>query len=638
MKITNPLTFSTAIKRLSFTLVFVVFLFNSLFANSYLNSVVLKSPDKTIQLSVRVINKQLTYTVAKNKTEVIAPSALGIMVDSVVLGSDISVVGKAIYSKINEKYSTLGNHPKVMNKANEVAIALQSAGKNFKLFVRVYNDGYGIRYGLPEGAKRIDSELTTWNFANTNGNVAWSDNSITYESLSQVTAWNKVPENKIIMPPLTVEAGGYWVSVSEADCQTFSDMNLQRKGNELKVVFSYNKKGWDIKPLEGNGPKVLNGTYRGINVSPWRTAIITNNMTDLVNSDLLMNLCPAPAKGSDFSWVKPGRCLWQWWSVGAPKYEDQKQWFDAAAKLKWEYYLIDDGWRVWKQEGKDQWQLLAEVIAYGKSVGVKSIVWVDSKEMRKAKERRIYLEKVKALGADGIKIDFIPNATSEIMQWYMGSMQDCAELKLLLNFHGSVKPTGLTRTYPNDITREAVRGNEWHMTRYKRIQPLYHDVSTVFTRYMAGAADYTPVMLDPVELASAKYTWAHQFAQAVVYLSPITHFADQYKFYLESPMFDLFQQVPTVWDETRVLPCTEMGEVVAFARRSGKTWWIGVMNGGAEREVKINLDFLKGKTKATLVFDTMQGFAEINRVEKEVTKGESITVKMAAGGGFVGKF
>lgn len=609
-----------------------------IFANVAQNSILLNSPDKTIQLSVRVINKQLTYTVSKNNIEIIAPSTLGIMVDSTLLGSDVSVGGKAVFSKINEKYSTLGNHPMVINKANEMAIALQSAGKIFKVFARVYNDGFGIRYGLPEGAKRIDSELTTWNFANTNGKVAWSDNSFSYESLSRVTTWGKLPESKVIMPPLTLEAGGYWVSVSEADCETFSDMNLQRKENGLKVVFSYNKKGWDIKPLEGNGPKVLNGTYRGMKVSPWRTAIIATNMTDLVNSDLLMNLSPAPAKGSDFSWVKPGRCLWQWWSVGAPKYEDQKQWFDAAAKLKWEYYLIDDGWRVWKQNGKDQWQMLAEVIAYGKSVGVKSIVWVDSKEMRHAKERRIYLEKVKALGADGIKIDFIPNATSDIMQWYMGSMQDCAELKLLLNFHGSVKPTGLTRTYPNDITREAVRGNEWQMTRYKRIQPLDHDVSIPFTRYMAGAADYTPVMLDPVELASAKYTWAHQFAQAVVYLSPITHFADQYKFYLESPMFDLFQQVPTVWDETRVLPCTEMGEVVAFARRSGKTWWVGIINGANEREVKINLDFLKGKANATLIFDTMQGFAEINRIEKGVTKSEIIIVKMAPGGGFVGKF
>ncbi len=597
------------------------------------------SPDKTVKIKVFTSqNGQLSYSVSKNSVEIISASALGLMVDSIGLGSDASLKGSPQFTLIDEKYSTVGNHPNVVNKANEVAIPLQSSGKLFKVFVRVYNDGFGIRYGLPEGAKHIDAESTSWNFTRTINKVAWAEYSSCYEGLSHVTTWDKLPMNKTIMPPVTIETNGCWVSVSEADCQTFSDMTVERKDNGLHVIYPFAPKGWDIKPLEGNGPKVLNGTYRGMKVSPWRTAILTTNMTDLVNSDLLMNLSPAPAKGSDFSWVKTGRCLWQWWSVGAPKYEDQKQWFDAAAKLKWEYYLIDDGWRNWRKEGKDQWQLLAEVIAYGKSVGVKSIVWVDSKEMRQAKERRIYLEKVKALGADGIKIDFIPKATSEIMQWYMGSMQDCAELKLMLNFHGSVKPTGLTRTYPNDITREAVRGNEWQMTRYKRVQPLDHDVSMPFTRLMAGAADVTTTMLDPKELASARYTWAHQFAQTVVYLSPITHFADQYKFYLESPMFDLFQQVPTVWDETRVLPCTEMGDVVAFARRSGKTWWVGILNGANEREVKINLNFLKAKTNATLVFDTMKGFAEINRVEKEVNKGETITVKMSPGGGFVAKF
>jgi len=608
-------------------------------AGKAVSRVSVSSPDKTLKVKIfSAKSGQLSYSVSKNSIEIISASALGLTVDSIDLGNGTSQNGKPLFTQINEKYTTLGNHPNVTNNGNEVAIPLQTAGKSFKLFVRAYNDGFGIRYGLPKDAKRIDAEATSWNFADTKGKVAWAEYSSCYEGLSHVTTWDKLPLNKTIMPPVTIETNGCWVSVSEADCETFSDMTVERKENGLHAIFPFAPKGWEIKPLEGNGPKVLNGTYRGMKVSPWRTAIITTNMNDLVNSDLLMNLCPAPAKGTDFSWVKPGRCLWQWWSVGAPKYADQKNWFDAAARLKWEYYLIDDGWRNWRQEGKDQWQLLAEVIAYGKSVGVKSIVWVDSKEMRRAKERRIYLEKIKALGADGIKIDFIPKATSEIMQWYMGSMQDCAELKLLLNFHGSVKPTGLTRTYPNDITREAVRGNEWHMTRYKRIQPLDHDVSMSFTRLLAGAADVTTTMLDPKELASAKYTWAHQFAQSIVYLSPITHFADQYKFYLESPMFDLFQQVPTVWDETRVLPCSEMGEVVAYARRSGKTWWIGVINGANEREVKINLSFLKEKTKATLIFDTMQGFAEINRIEKEVSKGETITVKMAPGGGFVAKF
>ena len=115
-----------------------------------------------------------------------------------------------------------------------------------------------------------------------------------------------------------------------------------------------------------------------------------------------------------------------------------------------------------------------------------------------------------------------------------------------------------------DITREAVRGNEYHMTRYGRVAPFEQDVCLPFTRLMAGAADITPVILDPKELTTKKFTWAHQFAQAIVYLSPITHFTDQYSFYIESPMFDLFQTIPTVWDETNVLPCTSIGEVVGY--------------------------------------------------------------------------
>jgi alpha-glucosidase len=219
----------------------------------------------------------------------------------------------------------------------------------------------------------------------------------------------------------------------------------------------------------------------------------------------------------------------------------------------------------------------------------------------------------------------------------MGTLQDCAELKLLLNFHGSVKPTGLRRTYPMDITREAVRGNEYHMSRYKRVAPFEQDVCLPFTRLMAGAADITPVMLDPKELASAKYTWAHEFAQAIVYLSPITHFADQYKFYLESPMFDLFQTLPTVWDQTLVLPCTSMGEVVAYARRKGGTWWIGVMNGATEKEIKIPFTFLKKNTKSILIYDDKTTNASVDRREKTVSPKDVLTVTLAPGGGFVAR-
>jgi alpha-glucosidase len=603
-------------------------------AFSQTTSVAVSSPDKRLTLTVSTINKKLVYNIKADKKSIIESSPLGLIADSTDLGDNVRMSGTVKRSKIDERYALMGNHPVAHNLANESEIPLIAAGKQMSVIVRVYNDGVAIRYTIPAGIKRIDSERTGWTLSANIAKIAWADYSQSYEGVNYVTAFDKVPEGKTIMGPVTFETNGYFVSVSEADVENFSDMSFMRTGNVLSAYFPFAKKGWEVKPPSTT--IYLNGTYKGKAVSPWRTTMIARSLNDLTNSDLITNLCPPPPKGSDFSWVKPGRSLWQWWSIGAPKLDDQKQWYDAAAKLKWEYYLVDDGWRNWKQEGKDQWALLKEVIDYGKTVGVKSIVWVDSKEFRKAPERKAYLDKVKALGAAGIKIDFIPDATAEIMQWYAETQQECAALKLLLNFHGSVKPTGLNRSFPNDITREAIRGNEYHMTRYRRVMPPQHDVTVPFTRLLTGPADFTSVVLNPKELTSTKFTWPHEFAQAIVYLSPIIHFTDQYQFYLDNPMFDLFQTVPTTWDETRVLPCTSMGDVVAFARRKGSTWWVGVMNGGEEREIKIPLDFLTKTTKATLVYDGDTN-TSIDRKEQTVSKTDVLTIKLRPSGGFVAK-
>ena len=412
---------------------------------------------------------------------------------------------------------------------------------------------------------------------------------------------------------------------------------VEKDGDSFKVCFPASEQGWNLVRLPDESEKILDGHYQGQTVSPWRTVVMAGDLDGLVNSDMITNLCPAPAEDMDFSWVKPGRCLWQWWSSGAPKYEEQRAWYDAAVALGWEYYLIDEGWSWWKQEGRSPWDMLTEVIAYGKSQGVKSIVWVNSAEMRHAPERRAYLERVKAIGAAGIKIDFIPRATTEVMQWYMGAMQDCAELGLLLNLHGSVKPTGLSRTYPNDITREAVRGNEYQIRRYGRVLPQDHYVSLPFTRLLAGPADLTPVTLNPEEIAVGGYSWAHEMSQAIVFLSPVLHFSDHYSYYLESPMRDLLSEVPTTWDETLVLPCTEMGKVVAYARRKGNDWWIGVMNGDQPREISIFLDFLKGKGKAALVYDDATRLDGVKREDRDVSPQETLRMKLRPGGGFVAR-
>lgn len=617
--------------RSSFTVLLLFFFYT---ASAQKQTVIIASPNGHLILSIFTVKEKLVYTLRAGSQAIFLNSPLGLVVDNKDLGQHAELKGNAIRTKINETYTISGNHSIAYNRANEVEIPITTAGSDYSVIARVYNDGIGIRYTLPVNSKYINGDHTTWVLPAELKKIAWADYSQSYEGINYSTSLNEVPEDKTIMAPVTFQTSQHFISITEADGETFSDMALIRNGHSLTAQFPFAKEGWEIKPA-GDG-NTLKGMYKGKNVSPWRSTIVARSLNELVNSDLITNLCPAPAAGSDFSWVKPGRSLWQWWSVGEPQYEDQKKWYDAAAKLKWEYYLVDDGWRTWNQPGKDQWMLLKEVIDYGKKVGVNSLVWVDSKEFRKAPERQAYLHRIKEVGAVGIKIDFIPDATAEIMQWYAETTKECADLKLMVNFHGSVKPTGLRRTYPNDITREAIRGNEYHMTKYNRVLPPQHNVTVPFTRFIAGAADFTSVILNPKELESTKFSWTNEFAQSIVYLSPITHFADQFQFYLDNPMFDLFQTVPTVWDETRVLPCSSIGDVVAFARRKGNIWWIGVMNGAAERTVTIPLDFLKKKSKATLIYDGAN-HTSVDRREQVLSAKDVLSIKLRTAGGFVAK-
>jgi alpha-glucosidase len=441
------------------------------------------------------------------------------------------------------------------------------------------------------------------------------------------------------MAPITFEVARHYLSTSEADCESFSDMSITRRGNLLQATFALEPTGWDIQSsIVDACPSVLHGIYMGQHASPWRTTVVARDLTGLVNSDLLTNLCPPPAQDMDFAWVRPGRALWSWWSVDNPPYDELKTWYDAAAKLTWEYYLIDAGWIDWSRSGKDHWAMLKDISDYGKSVGVKTLVWGQYSEMPNPQARRAWLENAKVAGVEGVKLDFPPDATASMMNWwYMGTLQDCAELRLLVDFHGSVKPTGLQRTYPNGFTREGVRGDEYHMSRYKRVAPLAQDVTLPFARLLAGAGDITPVMMNPIELSTAGFTWPHEFAQAIVVLSPVTVFADHYKYYLDGPLKDLFQEIPTVWDETRVLSCTDIGQVVAYARRKGDSWWVGVMNGGKERKIKISLDFLEKPSHGTLVYDDASRDAAVERRERKVKSTDVLALKLRPAGGFVAR-
>ena len=583
------------------------------------NTISVKSPNKKVVIQIGLIDNCLSFNVKKNNLQAIQKSSLGLVVDSIDIGRNVSITGKPEVNKTKEKYALMGNHAIAVNAYNEVSVPLKCANISYRLLVRAYDDGVAVRYIIDSDKPvKIKKDNTSFGLP-TSAQCYWSLYTNANEELHNNTALADLPENKALIAPLTMKTDNFYLSFSEADCQKFPDLSWIKSGNQLKANFTTNQTGWNVEA--------------GTITSPWRLAIIADNLTQLVNSDLIMNLCPAPDPSRDFSWVKPGRVLWQWWSVGAPKLEDQNKWFDAAARLTWEYYLIDDGWRNWKQPGKDQWQCLKEVIDYGNTKGVKSIVWVDSKEMRTREGIKTYLEKVKQAGAVGIKIDFIPAATPEIMQWYEAAREETYRLQLMIDFHGCAKPTGIRRTWPHELTREGVRGDEYQMTRYRREMPKNQDEIKPFTRFIAGPADLTPVIFTEKELNG--YTWTHELSQAIVYLSPLTHFADAYYAYIDNPAEDLLKDIPTVWDETIVLPCSEVGKVAAFARRKGNEWWIGIMNGAETNNISFNLSFLKSTAKAIILTDKKDVLNGFDRKVTTVKKTDNINVELRPGGGYV---
>jgi alpha-glucosidase len=272
------------------------------------------------------------------------------------------------------------------------------------------------------------------------------------------------------------------------------------------------------------------------------------------------------------------------------------------------------------------------VIDYGKSQGVGCLVWVNSSEMRVGAARRAYLEKVAALGAVGIKIDFIPACTDQITRWYEDTLRDTAELHLMCNFHGAVKPTGRRRSWPHELTREAVRGLEYQMTRYRRILPLEHDETVLFTRFLAGPADYTPTTFNPRELVG--FTWGHMLAQSVDMTSPLLHFGGGYNEFLDNPAEDFLRHLPTTWDETLVLPGSEIAQLVGFARRHGQDWYVGVLNGKDARTIPIDLSFLgEGAWNADIFADDPENPAAFRRETKRVTLIDKLDTVLNSGGG-----
>jgi alpha-glucosidase len=582
-------------------------------------AVTLKSPDGNVKMVVQA-GGRLTYTVKFHGNVVIQPSALGVTVDGQDLGQNAVLAGPLVTAKINEHYVTLGVHTNAVNNYRSAVIPFTGGpnGPAWQLEVRAYNDGVAYRYRVQEtGVHHINGESSEWQLPV--GTTIWhqSADNRSYEARYVPDIVGQMGTGQRLMAPAALQFpgdAGYGL-MTEANLIHYSDMALYSSGPAgFKAVFHDDPDGWD------NAGEII---------SPWRVTLLASDLNALVNSDLIRNLCPPPAPElAQATWIKPGRSIWHWLTGGSPKLPKQHAWVDGARDMGYEYYLVDDGWRDWNGGGENAWDALADLVKYANHEGVNVWAWVNAKYVFKPADRKEYFAHAQRIGLVGLKVDFPHPANAEWVQWYDDVLRDAAADHLMIDFHGAVKPTGRERTWPNELSREAVAGRE------QGKNPSLHDTTLPFLRYVQGHADYTPTLLIPKRLNGSSY--AHELAMAIVFTSPFLCLGDNPTNYLQSAAADILKALPPAWDETRVLPDSKIGRLAAFARRNGDQWFIGVINDTMPRRETVSLNFLgQGDYKLVELADNPERDDAFVRTERTVTRKSYLTLPLRPDGGYV---
>jgi alpha-glucosidase len=589
--------------------------------------IVIKSPDNHVSLVVYNDNGQLKYSVSYNSKTIIGLSVLGITINGSFVGQN-AIIEKVTRRQVKEKYDYRGVHSKVFNQFTDTRIVF-SAPVAFEFHARVYNDGVAFRYVIDNRDSAVVEDDNTC-FTLPPGSICWlQSNTKYYEGRYGKSIIDTMKKGALVGPPITIElpGGAGYAAITEGGLTDFAGMSL--------VVSSE-------RTLKAN----LSGVTKKKEIieTPWRIIEIGKDLNMLVNCEIISSVSPKYdaklfPKGYNTDWIKPGRGVWTWLAERGPvTLENLKKFTDMAAQLGFEYNLVDEGWGNWKDSinKRDNWDMLKELVDYSAAKGVKIWVWKAYPNrkgipgIKDRGQRKIFFERCKAIGIVGLKIDFFDSEAQEIIQFYQAALKDAAESELMIDFHGSNKPTGETRTWPNEMTREGVRGLE--------SRPPYAFTNTIipFSRYLAGHGDFTPLHFGN---RLGETSWAHQVASMIIFTSPFLCLGADPQTILDNPCKEMIQSIPPVWDETIVLPQSKIGELALFARRKGDTWFVAAMNGSDESKViTADLSFMKGNYRVSTVYDdsTTQKNALI---ETGVFKSNtSLTITINKNGGYAGRF
>jgi alpha-glucosidase len=625
-------------KLINLILLQFLFLFITTTINAAPTKLTCVSPDGKLVCILTVENQQLFMNLTLNGKPVIEKSPLQMSVDGAMITNNIKT-GKVSRSTINEKYPWFGYHSTAKNHCNRYIVAIKNKQQkiNYTLEFRVFNDAAGFRFIIPgdENSLRTPDESTIFRLPD-KSLVWYHDLYMHYEGIHEKKMIDTVPSGQWAAPPLTIKLpdGAGYASITEANLVDYAGMALQTDGNN----------GFSVKlghSHPASYPYVLRYTkedvarlsqiaeVKGTITTPWKVIMAGKDLNTLVNCDAVHNLCPEPDKtlfpeGLASGWIKPGRAVWRYLDGGGDQsLRNMKEFSRMASELGFEYNILENFWSKWPDDS------IKSLVDYSKKLGVGIIVWKHSKDLRDPVARNGFFQRLHNLGIAGIKIDFFDHEAKEVIDLYISIFNETAALQLSLILHGANKPTGLERTWPNVLIYEGVRG----MESSKLMDRATHETTIPFTRMLAGPADYSVCHFGE---RRRNTTWVHQVATAAIYCGPVITYAANPSNLLSNPCVEMIKSIPSVWDETIVLPPSEIGEIAVYAQRKGTTWFLSVINGLQPKTVKIPLTFLGTGTYNTLVLkDNLSNSADAVITTGTAARNDNIDLELGVGGGFL---
>ena len=621
----------------------------------------LTSPDGRIKVDVRATDR-IRYDVSYKGQPVLHDSQIAMDVEHKNLGVNPKVTGnkqrsedKVLEPVVRQKFAKI--------RENYKELRLEFDG-GYAVVFRAYNEGVAYRFetSLPQGQVHVYNEEGIFNFA--------ADHTVYYPQEESFFSHNErkyLPQQMssiapaaIATLPAVVDVGdGVKVALAESDLDEYPGLWLQgTSGPAIAATFppyplkEQLERDRDFKVVESADYIAVT---KGTRTYPWRVIGIAEKDGDLLTNQLVW-LLEKPSQVQDTSWIKPGKVAWDWWNANnvydvdfksGVNTETYKYYIDFASKYGIPYIILDEGW----YKLGNVLDVVPEIdipalTAYGKQKNVGVILWVVWKTLD---DQMIpALDQYAKWDVKGIKVDFMQRSDQLLINFYNKLSYECAKRKMLVDFHGDQKPSVMTRTWPNLISTEGVRGLEWDKWSAET-DPL-HDVTLPFTRMFLGPMDFTPGAMLNAQKESFRTihdrpmslgTRCHQLAMYVVYESPLQMLSDSPSNYLREPQaMEFLAPVPSEWDETKVLD-GKIAEYVVVARRNGKDWYVGAMTNWTPRELDIDLSFLPDGTFSMVSYqdgvnaDRMG--SDYRQVKGEVSKSTKLKVKLAPGGGWAAR-